>query len=45
MKSLILTIKKMIDNDITKLEINFQRKMNDFLKEVRIKYPNVEIFE
>jgi hypothetical protein len=45
MKNLILTINKMINNKIEDLELNFQRKMNNFLKEVKIKYPNVEIFE
>ena len=35
----------MINNKIEDLEINFQRKIKDFLKEVRVKYPNVEIFE
>jgi hypothetical protein len=32
-------------NNIDKLEINFKNKVLDFLNEVKIKYPNVAIFE
>lgn len=34
-----------INNSIDSLESNFKNKVIDFLREVRIKYPNVEIFE
>lgn len=34
-----------INNSIDSLESNFKNKVTDFLKEVRVKYPNVGIFE
>lgn len=34
-----------INNSIDSLQSNFKNKIVDFLKEVRIKYPNVDIFE
>lgn len=34
-----------INSNIQDLEPNFKNKIIDFLKEVRVKYPNVDIFE
>ena len=34
-----------INNSIDSLQSNFKNKVIDFLREVRIKYPNVDIFE